>query len=120
MVRMARAGVKIVPLPPAYQFDNIAITDYITQILQQFSIQGGYGILAAVENSGQINPTVVFGLPGLNIVKSDLPQPPSNLGLHVQDNCMHPVVGHETAWSANPIRNLQQLDLQPCSVGLEG
>ena len=120
-MRMALVGPRVVPLPRGYEFDNIAITDYITQILEQFDVQGAYGILAAVENSGgEINPTVILGLPGFNLVQSELLQPPSDLRLLVQDNCMHRVPAHEAAWSGDRVRNLQQLDLQPCSVGLEG
>ncbi|KAG0640723.1 hypothetical protein HOY80DRAFT_1135746 [Tuber brumale] len=114
------AGPVIMPLPQTYEFDNAEITDYVTQVLQQFSVQDAYGILAAVENSrGEIDPTVIFGIPGLNLVGSDLPKPPNNLGLLVQDDCMLAVNGYETTWSADPVKNLQQLDLQPCSVGLE-
>ncbi|KAG0126988.1 hypothetical protein HOY82DRAFT_626411, partial [Tuber indicum] len=114
------AGPVIVPLPQTYEFDNAEITDYITQVLQQFSIQDAYGILAAVENSrGEINPTIILGIPGLSLVRPDLPQPPNNLRLLVQDDCMLAVNDYKTTWSADPIKNLQQLDLQPCSVGLE-
>jgi len=123
MGRIALAGPRVVPLPQAYKFDNIKITDYITQILQKFCVQGAYGILAAVENSREeINPTVIFGIPGWRLVESVLPQPPSNLGLLVQDNCMVLGAGKGTAWSwsANPVRNRHQIDLRPCSVGLEG
>ena len=121
MERMALQGPRVVLLPRGYKFDNIAITDYITKILEQFGIQDSYGILAAVQNSaGEINPTVIFGLPGLKLVESDLPQPPSNLRLLVQNDCMLLVAGHETRWAMGPVRNLQKLDLQPCSVGLDG
>ncbi|PWW72574.1 hypothetical protein C7212DRAFT_366492 [Tuber magnatum] len=115
------AGPVIMPLPKTYEFDNGEITDYITEVLRQFGFQDSYGLLAAVQSGGgEIKPTIIFGIPGLNLVGPDLPPPPNNLGLLVQNNCMLAVHSYETTWSLDPVKNLQQLDLQPCSVGLEG
>jgi len=60
-IEPGRAHGILVPLPRAYLFDKIKITDYITQILQQFSVQGAYSILAAVENSrGEITVSLAL------------------------------------------------------------
>jgi len=121
MDRMALAGPMVVALPPTYEFNNTEVTEYIMGILQGFNVQGAYGLLAAVEKKGgEVIPTIVFGIPGLKLVNSDIPEPPSNLGLLIQDNCMLPVAGYYTPWSSEKVRNLDQLDLRPCSIGLEG
>jgi len=121
MERMALEGPMVVPLPPAYKFNNTEVMEYITGILQRYNAQGAYGILAAVGKSGkEVIPTIVLGIPGRKLVNSDLAKPPSNLGLLIQDNCMLPVAGYDTPWSSEKVRNLEQLDLRACSVGLEG
>ena len=111
----------VVPLTPSYEFNTSEVMDYITQILQQFNLQGAYGILAAVERGeGDFAPTIVFGIPGRKLLNSDLPPPPNNLGLLIQDNRILPVAGPDTPWATQKVKHINQLTLEPCSVGLQG
>ena len=110
-------------------YDMLEIASYITTILQQYSQQGSYGIFAglAMANRGQPEsvPTIIFGLPKVNVAQVILPPTPYGLPTFVKNDSIirmsDPEFRPNPTWMMKQVVDMEQITLQKgISVGIEG
>ncbi|RPB00400.1 hypothetical protein L873DRAFT_1899888 [Choiromyces venosus 120613-1] len=113
-------GPEIRPLPQSAQYHITEISGYITTVLQQLNRQDAYGLFAGVrENGGQVVPTLIFGLPQVNVPEVVLPPTPNDLPILVKDDCIVLMNGFEATWAMDPVSDVEKIRLEALSVGIE-
>ena len=124
------SGPHIKPLPETVEFDVTQISDYITTVLQQLKQEGAYGIFVGISDNtgqvvpatGQVFPTFIFGVPQIDALDIELPQPPHNTHTWVKEDrfMLIPGLGDLFRWATTPISNPGRIELDAISVGIEG
>jgi len=113
-------GPEITHLPPMTEINVSEISSFITSVLQELNTQNSYGIFAGVRQpGGPIIPTFIFGFPGLDLDQVILPPTPNHAPIWLREGGILLLNELETAWALESIKDVNQLTLQSCSVGIE-
>lgn len=112
---------KILPLPTSAVFNLKEINDYISTVLHLFKKQDSYGLFTGVcVGGGLVALTLVFGIPGVDINDIMLPPTPEQLPVLVRQDWIVAANQFDTMWSTEPVNDLEQMQLEPLSLGIEG
>jgi len=102
------------------------ISSYITTVLHEYSQKDSYGLFAGLdmENSEQPEsiPTIIFGIPKVDVTRADLPPTPYGLPTLVNHDSIVSMkeFGGDPRWAIRPVVDMEEIKLQGISIGVEG